>query len=370
MLTSTVRTPDRIGGLVGNTPLLRLRRFEVVPGVELYAKAEWQNPSGSVKARAAARIIEEGERSGALDRGRIILDATSGNTGIAYAMLAAAAGYRLRLCVPDNVTVERKRMLRAYGAEVIFTDPLEGSDGAITAARRLYAGDPDRYFYADQYNNDANWQAHFDTTGPEIIAQTGGRVSCFVAGLGTSGTFVGTARRLRHHDPGIRLVSVQPDSPLHGIEGLKHMDTAIVPGIYDPSLADDALRVETERAEELTRRLASQEGLLVGVSSGAALAAALDVAAEMQDGVIVMIFPDGGERYLTEPFWETGETRNRRNDGTAEFTQRRNRGIHGTAEPTGTAELTEPRNSRYRGTHRNRGTHGTTEPAEPAPSRR
>jgi cysteine synthase B len=305
MRTTIVRTTTAVGGLVGNTPLLRLRRFErETPGVELYAKAEWQNPSGSVKARAAARIIEEAERSGQLDRGKTILDATSGNTGIAYAMLAAAGGYRLRLCVPGNVTVERKRMLRAYGAEVIFTDPLEGSDGAITTARRLYAADPARYFYADQYNNVANWQAHFDTTGPEIIAQTGGRVSCFVAGLGTSGTFVGTARRLREFNPGVRLVSVQPDSPLHGIEGLKHMNTAIVPGIYDESLADVAARVTTERAQELTRRLASEEGLLVGVSSGAALAAALDAAREMDGGSIVMIFPDGGERYLTEAFWE------------------------------------------------------------------
>jgi cysteine synthase B len=305
-MTTTFQIHDRVK-LVGNTPLLRLRRFEhEASGVELYAKAEWQNPSGSVKARAAARIIEEGERSGRLDRGKIILDATSGNTGIAYAMLAAAAGYTLRLCVPGNVTLERKRMLRAYGAEVIFTDPLEGSDGAITEARRLFAADPDAYFYADQYNNDANWQAHYDSTAPEIMAQTAGRVTCFVAGLGTSGTFVGTGRRLRRFNPGIRLVSVQPDSPLHGIEGLKHMDTAIVPGIYDAALADDALRVETERAQALTRRLASEEGLLVGVSSGAALAAALDVAAEVQRGVIVMIFPDGGERYLTEAFWETG----------------------------------------------------------------
>jgi cysteine synthase B len=305
MMTTTLQTHDRVGELVGNTPLLRLRRFErETPGVELYAKAEWQNPSGSVKARAAARIIEEGERSGRLDRGKIILDATSGNTGIAYAMLAAAAGYKLRLCVPGNVTMERKRMLRAYGAEVVFTDPLEGSDGAITEARRLYAGDPAAYFYADQYNNDANWRAHYDSTAPEIIAQTGGRVTAFVAGLGTSGTFVGTGRRLRRFNPAIRLVSVQPDSPLHGIEGLKHMDTAIVPGIYDPALADDSLRVDTERAQDLTRRLAAEEGLLVGVSSGAALAAALDVASDVDGGVIVMIFPDGGERYLTEAFWE------------------------------------------------------------------
>lgn len=305
MVRATVQTTSAIGALVGNTPLLRLRRFERdTPGVELYAKAEWQNPSGSVKARAAARIIEDAERAGKLNSGKTILDATSGNTGIAYAMLAAAGGYRLRLCVPANVTLERKRMLRAYGADVVFTDPLEGSDGAITEARRLYAASPDAYFYADQYNNDANWQAHYDTTGPEIIAQTGGRVTCFVAGLGTSGTFVGTGRRLRHFDPGIRLVSVQPESPLHGLEGLKHMDTAIVPGIYDESLADEAATVSTERAQELTRRLASEEGLLVGVSSGAALAAALDVAGRLEDGVVVMIFPDGGERYLTEPFWE------------------------------------------------------------------
>jgi cysteine synthase B len=306
MTTTTVQALDRIGELVGNTPLLRLRRFEAAtPGVELYAKAEWQNPSGSVKARAAARIIQDGERSGALDRSKIILDATSGNTGIAYAMLAAAAGYKLRLCVPANATLERKRMLLAYGADVTFTDPLEGSDGAITEARRLFAADPDAYFYADQYNNDANWQAHYDGTAPEIISQTGGRVTVFIAGLGTSGTFVGTGRRLRRFNEGIRLVSVQPDSPMHGIEGLKHMDSAIVPGIYDSGLADDARRVETERAQELTRRLAAEEGLLVGVSSGAALGAALDVAAEGERGVIVMIFPDGGERYLTEPFWES-----------------------------------------------------------------
>lgn len=304
-MVTTVQVPDRIGELVGNTPLLRLRRFErEAHGAELYAKAEWHNPSGSVKARAAARIIAEAERSGRLRRDKIILDATSGNTGIAYAMLAAAGGYRLRLCVPGNVTVERKRLLRAYGAEVVFTDPLEGSDGAIQEARRLFAADPEMYFYADQYNNDANWQAHYDTTGPEIIAQTGGRLTTFVAGLGTSGTFVGTARRLRRFNPAIRLVSVQPDSPLHGVEGLKHMDTAIVPGIYDPTIADEALRVSTERAHELTRRLAAEEGLLAGVSSGAALAAALDIASRVDRGVIVMIFPDGGERYLTEPFWE------------------------------------------------------------------
>jgi S-sulfo-L-cysteine synthase (O-acetyl-L-serine-dependent) len=309
MATITTRTHDRIGDLVGNTPLIRLPRFErAAAGAELYAKLEWHNPSGSVKARAAARIIEDGERTGRLRPGKIILDATSGNTGIAYAMLAAAGGYQLRLCVPDNVTAERKRMLRAYGADVVFTDPMEGSDGAIQEARRLHAAEPDIYFYADQYNNDANWQAHYDGTAPEIIEQTGGRVTHFVAGLGTSGTFVGTGRRLRRSDPGVRLVSVQPDSPFHGIEGLKHMETAIVPGIYDATLADEALQIETERAQDLTRRLAAEEGLLTGVSSGAALAAALDVAVRADrstPAVIVMIFPDGGERYLTEPFWET-----------------------------------------------------------------
>jgi cysteine synthase B len=305
MPTRPVGAIESITALVGNTPLVRLRRFEQeTPGVELYAKAEWHNPSGSVKARAAARIVDEGERSGRLHPGKIILDATSGNTGIAYAMIAAARGYRLRLCVPDNVTPERKRMLRAYGAEVIFTSALEGSDGAIAEARRLHAADPSVYFYADQYNNDANWRAHYDTTGPEIIAQTGGRVTCFVAGLGTSGTFVGTARRLREFNPRIHLASVQPDSPLHGVEGLKHMATAIVPGIYDESIADEDLRVTTERAYDLTRRLAAEEGLLAGVSSGAALAAALDVAARIRRGVIVTIFADGGERYLSDPFWE------------------------------------------------------------------
>ena len=293
---------------IGNTPLVRLRKFERdVPGVELYAKAEWQNPGGSVKDRAAARIIIEGERSGRLHAGKTILDATSGNTGIALAMIAASRGYRLRLCIPENVTAERKRILRAYGAAVVFTSALDGTDGAIREARRIHDAEPDRYFYADQYNNDANWNAHYDTTAPEILAQTAGRLTHFVAGLGTSGTFVGTGRRLREHDPRIRLVSVQPESPLNGIEGLKHMDTAIRPGIYDATLADEDLRVSTERAYALTRRLASEEGLLVGVSSGAALAAALEVAARAGRGVMVIVFPDTGTRYLSERFWEEAE---------------------------------------------------------------
>jgi cysteine synthase B len=291
--------------LIGATPLIRLHKYErETPGVELYAKAEWQNPGGSVKDRAAARIIGEAEQRGALRQGHTILDATSGNTGIAYAMIGAARGYRVKLCVPANVTPERLRMLRAYGAEVVLTDPLEGSDGAIREARRLAADRPDRYFYADQYNNEANWRAHYDTTGPEILAQTSGRVTHFVAGLGTSGTFVGVGRRLREAIPGVRLISVQPASPLHGLEGLKHMESAIVPGIYDSTLADEDVRVSTETAYALVRQLAAQEGLLVGVSSGAALAAALSVARTAVRGVIVTIFPDSGARYLSEPFWD------------------------------------------------------------------
>ena len=304
MTTRTLLSQETLLSTIGRTPLLRLRR--VVPdrpGVEIYAKAEFQNPGGSVKDRAARAIIEQGEADGRLRPGSTILDATSGNTGIAYAMIAAAHGYKLKLCVPENVTPERLRILRAYGADVVVTSAMEGSDGAIREARRLHASDPDRYFYADQYNNEANWRAHYETTGPEILEQTGGRVTHFVAGLGTSGTFVGTGRRLREHRPGVRLVSVQPDSPLHGIEGLKHMESAIVPGIYDPVLADEDLRVSTERAHELSRRLAAEEGLLVGASSGAALAAALDVAEHLRSAVIVTVFPDSGTRYLTESFW-------------------------------------------------------------------
>jgi S-sulfo-L-cysteine synthase (O-acetyl-L-serine-dependent) len=290
--------------LIGRTPLVRLRRFErETPGVELYAKAEWQNPGGSVKDRAAARMILEGEASGALTRDRTILDATSGNTGIAYATVAAARGYKVKLCVPDNASRERKLILRALGAELVLTDPLEGTDGAIREARRLHASDPERYFYPDQYNNDANWRAHYDTTGPEIIEQTSGRLTHFVAGLGTSGTFVGTGRRLRQFNAAIKLISFQPSSPLHGLEGLKHMDSAIVPGIYDPALADEDLRIDTETAYEMVRRLAREEGLLAGISSGAALAAVLHVAKRLTRGVVVTVFPDGAEKYMTERFW-------------------------------------------------------------------
>jgi S-sulfo-L-cysteine synthase (O-acetyl-L-serine-dependent) len=311
----SIRTPSpaaelvthSIVDMVGHTPLIRLSRFEseVPAGVELWAKAEWLNPGGSVKDRPAVRMVLEGERSGLLGPGRTILDATSGNTGIAYAMIGAARGYPVTLCIPSNVTPERKRILRAYGAELVFTDPLEGSDGAIRRVRAMYEADPAKYFYPDQYNNPANWQAHYDTTGPEILAQTDGRITHFVAGLGTSGTFVGTGRFLQEQLESVQLVSVQPDTALHGLEGLKHMESAIVPGIYDDSLAHIDMRIGTEESYDATRRLAVEQGLLVGISSGAALAAGMRVGRTLdRGGVIVMLFADGGEKYLSERFWE------------------------------------------------------------------
>jgi len=290
--------------LIGRTPLIRLRLLEKeCPGVEICAKVEGQNPGGSVKDRAAARMLAEGEKSGALRPGLTILDATSGNTGIAYAMIGAARGYKVKLCVPANASPERKLILKAFGAELLLTDPLESTDGAIREARRLKAEDPDRYFYPDQYNNDGNWMAHYDTTGPEIIEQTSGALTHFVAGLGTSGTFMGTARRLRQFNPAIKLISFQPATAFHGLEGLKHMESAIVPGIYDPKLADEDLRVESEDAFEMVRRLAREEGVMAGISSGAALAATLQVARRLDKGLIVTVFPDGAEKYLTEKFW-------------------------------------------------------------------
>src|SRR6186997_2334630 len=306
-LPVTERQPKRgttVLDLIGNTPLFRLRRFETgLHDVELYGKAEWFNPGGSVKDRPAANMVNEGLRTGALRPGKTLLDATSGNTGIAYAMIGAAKGFPVKLCVPSNVTVERKRLLHAYGAELIFTDPMDGSDGAIREARKQVAADPEQYFYPDQYNNDANWRAHYETTGPEILAQTGRRITHFLAGLGTSGTFMGTGRRLREANPSIKLISFQPDSPLHGLEGLKHMETAIVPGIYDPSLADEDMRVATEDAYAMVRRLAREEGLLVGISGGAALAAALKVARDARNAVVVTIFPDSADKYMSERFW-------------------------------------------------------------------
>jgi len=303
-LSGQLGTAASVIDLIGRTPLIRLSSFESdLTNVELYAKAEWRNPGGSVKDRAAARMIADGERSGALTRDKIIIDATSGNTGIAYAMIGAARGYRVRLCVPANVTPERKRILQAFGAEVIYTDPMQGSDGAIIRVKQMYEEDPGLYFYPDQYNNPGNWRAHYDTTGPEILEQTVGRITHFVAGLGTSGTFVGVGRKLRETNPSIKLISVQPDSPLHGLEGLKHMETAIVPGIYDPSLADEDLGIGTEDAFDVTRRLA-REGLFVGISSGANLAGALQVARRTSDAVFVIVFPDGGEKYLSERLWD------------------------------------------------------------------
>src|SRR5882757_2357913 len=257
----TDRAASSVLALVGRTPLVRLHQFErESPGVELYAKAEWQNPGGSVKDRAAARMILEGEASGQLTPNKVIIDATSGNTGIAYAMVGAARGYKVTLCMPENASIERKLILRALGAELILTSPLESTDGAIREARRRYAEDPDKYFYPDQYSNDGNWKAHYDTTGPEIIEQTAGTLTHFVAGLGTSGTFVGTARRLRKFNPAIKLISFQPATAFHGLEGLKHMESAIVPGIYDPTIADQDLRVESEDAFDMVRRLARVEG--------------------------------------------------------------------------------------------------------------
>lgn len=296
LLESVLSRAPRVGG----TPLVRLPAYEPTAEVEIYAKLESRNPGGSVKDRAALAIVLDGLRSGALAPGRVLLDATSGNTGIAYAMVGAALGIRVHLCAPSNVTEERKRLLEAYGATLVLTDPMEGSDGAIREARRIAASDPDRYFYADQYSNPANWLAHYETTAPEIIQQTGGRLTHFVAGLGTSGTFVGTGRRLRESRPEVKLVSVEPDSPLHGIEGLKHMATSIVPSIYDTTLADRHETVETEEAVELARHLARRQGLLVGPSSGAALIAARRVAHDIDRGVIVVVFPDSGERYLAE----------------------------------------------------------------------
>jgi S-sulfo-L-cysteine synthase (O-acetyl-L-serine-dependent) len=289
-----------VWNLIGRTPLVRLTRLEPHPGVQIHAKLESRNPGGSVKDRAAASMIREGLRTGALRPGKTLLDATSGNTGIAYAMLGAALGYPVKLCVPSNVTPERKRLLQVYGAQIVWTSAMDGSDGAIREARRLSAEEPSRYFYPDQYSNDANWRAHYEGTGAEILEQTGARVTHFVAGLGTSGTFMGAGRRLREAIPDVRLVSVQPSSPLHGLEGLKHMETAMVPRIYDAALADEDARVDTESAWDMVRRLAREEGIFVGPSGGAALVIAREIASSVDRGVIVAIVPDSGERYLSE----------------------------------------------------------------------
>jgi cysteine synthase B len=272
--------------------------------VQVLAKAEWYNPGGSVKDRAAMSMVLDGERRGLLKPGKILVDATSGNTGIAYAMIGAERGYRVKLALPKNASVERRQSLIAYGAELILTDPGEGTDGAQRYVKQLVEDDTSgRYFYPDQYNNDANWRAHYDTTAMEIWRQTEGRVTHFVTGLGTSGTFMGVTRRLKELNPAIRCISMQPDQPLHGLEGMKHMPSAIVPGIYDPSVADEQIAVATEDAHAMVLRLAREEGLLVGVSSGANLHAALKIAGGLKDGVVVTIFCDSASKYLSEPFW-------------------------------------------------------------------
>jgi len=298
---------SRLDEQVGNTPLLRLEQAAAAAGlprsVSLYAKAEWFNPSGSVKDRAALNIIRTAERNGQLRPGMTLLDSTSGNMGIAYAMLGAARGYKVKLALPQNASPERIAILQAHGAELVFTDPLEGSDGAIVEARRLAAADPALY-YANQYNNSANWKAHYLTTANEIWQQTAGKLTHFVTGLGTSGTFVGTTRRLKELNPDIQAISMQPDSPFHGLEGLKHMPTAIKPGIYDEDLADGDVPVRTEEAHEMARFLARQEGLFVGISAAAAVVAAVTAARNLDKALVVTILPDNGFKYLSERFWK------------------------------------------------------------------
>jgi S-sulfo-L-cysteine synthase (O-acetyl-L-serine-dependent) len=292
--------PPGIVSHIGNTPLLRVRMFErEFPGLEVYAKAEWFNPGGSVKDRPALSMIEDGERRGALTSDKVIIDSTSGNTGIAYALVGAAKGYRVRLVMPGNVSAERKALVTAFGAEIVYSDAGEGSDGAIRKVREIVAADPDAYFYPDQYSNPANPRAHYDGTAVEILEQTGGRITHFVAGLGTTGTFVGTARRLKEHDASIRTIAVEPDDAFHGLEGLKHLPTAIVPRIWNEQLADEIWYCATEPAYDLARTIARTEGLLVGHSSGAALWAVRKLAATVREGVVVTIFPDSGDRYVS-----------------------------------------------------------------------
>ncbi len=302
-------TGTGVTGLVGGTPLLELAAISAeVSGVRILGKAEWYNPGGSVKDRPALWMIRDGERSGALTPQKTILDATSGNTGIAYAWIGASLGYKVKLCMPKNASEERKKILKAYGVDFVLTDPGEGSDGAIREARRLYAEDPERYFYPDQYSNPANPRSHYESTAPEIWEQTEGEVTHFVAGLGTSGTFVGTATRLKELNPEIRVVSFEPDSPFHGLEGMKHMGSAIVPPIYDPTIADENRATPTEDAYAMVKRVAREEGILIGISAGAAVATALQVAREIESGggtgTVVTILCDGADKYLSESFWE------------------------------------------------------------------
>lgn len=308
-MQTTTQSID-IEGQIGNTPLLSFRRVtQHLPNdINIFAKAEWMNPGGSVKDRAAYNIIRTAEREGHLTHDKIILDSTSGNTGIAYAMIGAAKGYKVKLFLPENASPERIAILTAYGVDIVFTDPLEGSDGAIEAVRELATQEPDTYFYANQYNNPANWQAHYYSTGIEIWNQTRGAVTHFVAGLGTSGTLMGTGRRLKEYNPDVRIISVQPDSPFHGLEGLKHMQTAIKPAIYQEDFADNNLNIRTEESHDMARRLAREEGYLVGISAAAAMVASLNVAEALADrgeiGTIVTLFPDNAYKYLSEPFWK------------------------------------------------------------------
>ncbi|HKA24108.1 MAG TPA: cysteine synthase family protein [Candidatus Eisenbacteria bacterium] len=295
----------KVTDLIGRTPLVDLTRVAVLkPGVRLLAKLESKNPGGSVKDRPAWGIVREALADGRLGKGQTLLDATSGNTGIAYAMLGAALGFRVRLCLPAQASAERRAILAAYGAEVVLTDPMEGTNGAIREARRLAMESGPEVFYADQYSNPANWRAHYDTTAVEILEQTAGEVTHFVAGLGTTGTLMGVGRRFTRERPGVTLVAVQPDAAFHGIEGLKHLPTAIVPAIYDPTVPDEQMAVSTEEALRTANLLARREGVLAGISSGAALAAALRVAQEVDEGTIVVLFPDGGERYTSHGLWE------------------------------------------------------------------
>jgi cysteine synthase B len=312
MITAVKTLGTSILDRVGNTPLIRLERVAAhLEGIQILGKAEWANPGGSVKDRAASAIVKDAQSRGFLLNGGGLLDATSGNTGIAYAMLGAALGFPVTLCMPSNVSPERKRILSAYGAEIVWTNPADGSDGAIRMARKMSAEAPDRYFYADQYSNPANWKAHYNTTANEIWEQTDGQVTHFVAGLGTSGTFVGTTRRLKELNPRIQCISMQPDSPFNGLEGLKHMATAIVPKIYDDTLADENIEMDTEVAYKTAKDLGKHQGILVGISAAAAVATCIRIAereaAAGREAVIVTILCDSADKYLSERFWEEGQ---------------------------------------------------------------